>query len=965
MADHSSPTKDFSQVEDSTVALLHALPDPALLIDIDGTICAVNAAAITGSGKPAEELIGTKVYSSRDFSTVTAGLERRVEEVISSKKPLRTEEVHDGRRIDHSLYPVIDKQGKVARIVAITRDITEYRREKEGRQRLSKQVKEQERTFNGILSASDDRVYVFDKDMRYTYINPPGARALGLTPKDIVGKTWKELNIPLEPMRHVIALADTVFATGRSQTGELQWDRADGTAQCYEYIHAPIFNSRGDVVSIVSTFRNITTRKEAEKKLAESEQKYRELVEDSNSIILELDTAGTITFMNEYGLQFFGYTAEELIGRNLIGTIVPEVESTGRNLRALMEDLLSAPDHYQKNVNENITKNGRRIWVSWSNRAITDDSGRIIGDRAIGNDITALKHAEEKLQQAHEKVQTLNEELRLANETLEERVKERTVELQDEIEERKKAEQTYHAVFDGVNDAIFIIDGETGAYLDVNDRACELFGYTIDELQNLSAGDLGSGSGLSTKAHLRNVVAEVWNRAIPHVLEWEAKDKSGRVFWVESNITRAVIGGRPCILSAVRDITERKKAQEQLRAASLYSRNLLEASVDPLVTISAEGKITDVNKATEDVTGYSREELIGTDFSGYFTKPEKAREGYQKVFSEGFVKDYPLAIRHMSGKITDVLYNATVYRNEAGETQGVFAAARDVTEQKQAQKALKRAHDELEQKVKERTFELQQEIEEHKATEEELRETTQELQDLTQELQRSNTELEQFAYIASHDLQEPLRTVTSSIGLLEKGYKDKLGEQADMFINYAVDATKQMQQLIKDLLAYSRVTTRGEVFKSVLCSAAVQHAVDNLKAAIEENGAKIRLPDKPLPMVMGDKTQLIQLFQNLISNAIKFRSEKPPEIQIDAELDGGRNLWQFFVRDNGIGMDMQYGEKIFTIFERLHTTEQYPGTGLGLALCKKIVERHNGEIWVKSELGRGSTFYFTLPFHVE
>ena len=420
--------------------------------------------------------------------------------------------------------------------------------------------------------------------------------------------------------------------------------------------------------------------------------------------------------------------------------------------------------------------------------------------------------------------------------------------------------------------------------------------------------------------------------------------------------------GKPtAIFEVSNDITERKQAEEKVRAASLYSRSLIEASLDPLVTISAEGTITDVNRATEEVTGFSREDLIDTDFSTYFTEPVKAKEGYQQVFTEGFARDYPLAIRHASGRITDVLYNATVYRNDAEEIQGVFAAARDVTERKQAEGALKRAHDELEQKVEERTRELQEEIEEHKVTEEALRATTEELQESTEELRRSNKELEQFAYIASHDLQEPLRTVTGSIGLLEKGYRGKLGEEADTFINYAVNGTKQMQQLIKDLLAYSRVTIRGEAFKPVHCEGVVQQALDNLKTAIEESVTMITLPTQPLPMVMGDETQLVQLFQNLIGNAIKFRSGQPPEVQIGVEPDAGGNTWQFSIKDNGIGMDMEYAGKIFTIFQRLHTIEQYPGTGVGLAVCKKIVERHGGRIWVESKLGKGSTFYFTIP----
>lgn len=287
-----------------------------------------------------------------------------------------------------------------------------------------------------------------------------------------------------------------------------------------------------------------------------------------------------------------------------MGTIVPEVESTGRSLRSLIEDLLGAPNHYQKNVNENITKDGQHVWISWSNRAIIDSDGLVIGGRAIGNDITTLKHAEEKLQQAHEEVQALNEELLSINQTLQERVEARTLDLRNEIEARKKAEQTYHAVFDGVNDAIFIVDGETGAHLDVNDHACELFGYTIDELQKLGVGDLTSGSGLSIKARNRDVVAEVWSTGTPQLFEWAAKDKSGRVFWVESNITRTVIGGRPCILSAVRDITERKQAEAKIiRLNRLYT--VLSKTNEAMLRIREPSDCTKKRVALSSRTGCS------------------------------------------------------------------------------------------------------------------------------------------------------------------------------------------------------------------------------------------------------------------------------------------------------------------------------------------------------------------------
>jgi PAS domain S-box-containing protein len=226
------------------------------------------------------------------------------------------------------------------------------------------------------------------------------------------------------------------------------------------------------------------------------------------------------------------------------------------------------------------------------------------------------------------------------------------------------------------------------------------------------------------------------------------------------------------------------------------------------------------------------------------------------------------------------------------------------------------------------------------------------------DLQRSNRELEQFAYVASHDLQEPLRMVSSYTQLLERRYRDKLDQDAKDFIGYAVDGANRMQQLIQDLLRFSRVTTRGEAILPVAASEAAGKALFNLEASIQESGARITVD--PLPEVLADRGQLIQLFQNLIGNAIKFhRADRAPEIHVLAERKGKE--WQFAVHDKGIGIDAQYFERIFTIFQRLHTRERYPGTGIGLALCKRIVERHNGRIWVKSRPESGSSFYFTLP----
>ncbi|MEW5820806.1 MAG: ATP-binding protein [Cyanobacteriota bacterium] len=233
------------------------------------------------------------------------------------------------------------------------------------------------------------------------------------------------------------------------------------------------------------------------------------------------------------------------------------------------------------------------------------------------------------------------------------------------------------------------------------------------------------------------------------------------------------------------------------------------------------------------------------------------------------------------------------------------------------------------------------------------------LEQKTMELERSNKELEHFAYVASHDLQEPLRSVTSHVQLLSMRYKGKLGEDADDFINFAVEGTTRMKALINDLLSYSRIGTRGKPFEKIDTTSTVKIVLDNLETSIEKAEAIITYDN--LPEIFADPTQMIQLFQNLIGNAIKFKGENPPEVHISAYQSGEE--WIFSVKDNGIGISSEFFDRIFVIFQRLHNIDEYSGTGIGLSVCKKIVERHGGKIYVESELEKGSKFIFSFPIH--
>ncbi len=397
-----------------------------------------------------------------------------------------------------------------------------------------------------------------------------------------------------------------------------------------------------------------------------------------------------------------------------------------------------------------------------------------------------------------------------------------------------------------------------------------------------------------------------------HITEIKSDDEVGKLTQAFNKMIQR-LKERNSALKKASDELELKveKRTAELRTVNAYNRSLLEASLDPLVTISPEGKITDVNMATENVTGFSRSDLIGTDFADYFTDLEKARSGYQQVFRDGSVKDYELAIRHKNGRVTPVTYNASLYRDEQGKVVGIFAAARDISDRKLAE----------------------------------------------EDLIRSNQDLQQFAYVASHDLQEPLRNVAGCLQLLEKKYKNRLDSDADQYIFYAVESSVRMKALIQDLLAYSRVGTRGKPSEPTDCELILGETLKNLSSAIAETGAEIT--HDPLPTVFADETQLLQVFQNLVGNALKFRKECPPQVHISAVKN--KNDWVFSVKDNGIGIETRHLDRIFAIFQRLHKRSKYDGTGMGLAIVKKVVERHRGQIWVESELGVGTTFYFSIP----
>jgi PAS domain S-box-containing protein len=365
-------------------------------------------------------------------------------------------------------------------------------------------------------------------------------------------------------------------------------------------------------------------------------------------------------------------------------------------------------------------------------------------------------------------------------------------------------------------------------------------------------------------------------------------------------------GGRFTVASII-DITERKRAEQQFKL-------VVDAVPNAMLLVDAAGRMTFVNRNAESLFGYTRDELIGQPLE--MLVPRRVRTRHPEHVRDFFAapRARPMgAGRELHGcrkDGTEVLIEIGLNPIETSDGLCTLASIIDVTERRKEQ----------------------------------------------DELRRSNAELEQFAYIASHDLQEPLRMVASYTELLAQRYEGKLDARADKYIYYAVDGARRMQRLVADLLLYSRVGSQGKELVAVNSNDVLKRVITMLDDNIKSTSTTVEHGE--LPTVLADEGQLTQLLQNLIGNAIKFRSTAPPHVHVEATPQEGR--WLFRVCDNGIGIDMQYAERIFQMFQRLHERGKYDGSGIGLSIAKRIVERHGGRIWVESQPSMGTTFFFTL-----
>ncbi|MDQ2690478.1 MAG: PAS domain S-box protein [Chloroflexota bacterium] len=440
----------------------------------------------------------------------------------------------------------------------------------------------------------------------------------------------------------------------------------------------------------------------------------------------------------------------------------------------------------------------------------------------------------------------------------------------------------------------------------VNPAALSITGYTPEE--HYANPDLA-----------RDLIHQDTPEGQRALLKWVRKD--GSVIWTEQQNVPVYneTGELVAIEGIARDVTEREQILQALRLENQRFLRFFDANIVGIAITDSAGTVLMANDYYLNILGTTRQDFVeGEVNSMNFTPPEwlaADENALQELNDRGICKPYEKEyIRADATRVPVYLVQALL----PGPEKQIAAFILDITERQQAEKIV---------------------------------------QTIAQDLRRSNEELEQFAYVASHDLQEPLRMVTSYMQLLAERYQGKLDQDADEFIGYAVDGAKRMQNLINDLLAYSRIGTQGNPFVLVSVEELLENALTNLQVVIGENEAEIT--HDPLPQLHADPVQLSTVIQNLLSNSIKYRSAERPRIHLSARQEGSE--WVFSVRDNGIGIHPRFAERIFIIFQRLNAPRKYPGTGIGLAICKRIIQRHGGRIWVESTPGQGATFYFTLP----
>lgn len=789
--------------------------------------------------------------------------------------------------LDTYLYAEYEKNGDAVAINQICIDVTE-------RKKAEVELTAKDKQFRALIENITDLISLVDENGKIIYASPSVTKILGYDADNYIGKNIFEfINEEDKPA------ADSLFKDVLKEEGKIvnnvqfRFRHSDGHWMWHEATAHNLINDPA-IGAIVFNYRDITERKKAEEEILLQKSYFQQLFENSPEGIVVLDNQDRILNANKGFERMFQFSADEIKGKTLNDIIVPESmleQATQMTLFVLKGEIIHRETERKR-------KDGSTVDVSVLAYPITLEENQI-GVYGIYSDITERKETEKALRNSEERYRAF--------------VKQSTegiwrFEFLEPVSTKLPIDEQVKNVF------------RYGYLAECNDVFAKMYGYeAAADIAGARIGELLIESEPKNIDYIRKSIMNGYK--IDNVESLE-RDKDGKTKIFMNNLVGIVENDALIRMwGSQRDITESKKAQEELSKTQFRLATLLKNLQDVVLYETGGGKEF-MSENVLEMLGYDAEMFNDRDFFRTITHPGdwKAIEEKTKEWNRGGslgVLNLEFRVRRSDGRYIWVEDHMIKVRNNGhSHMAGVLIN-----------------------------------ITEHKTTEEKLKQ-------LAEKLSQSNKELEQFAYVASHDLQEPLRMVASYIQLLQRRYKGSISAEADEFINYSVDGVVRMKTLINDLLAYSRVNTKDAPLEDVDVNKIVAQNLKNLAASIHETGAQINYEE--LPTVRANTLQINQLFQNLISNAIKFRKpDVNPVVNITAKHAGDE--WLFTVSDNGIGIDKEFSDKIFIIFQRLHNSSEYPGTGIGLAICKKIVEKLGGHLWVESEPGKGSTFTFTIP----
>lgn len=729
--------------------------------------------------------------------------------------------------------------------------------------RLTDELRAAQFYARSLIEASLDPLVTISPEGKITDVNEALVQATGLSREHLIGTDFSDYFTEPEKAR---AGYQQVFSQGFVRDYPLAIRHSSGRVTDVLYNASVYKDNKGVVLGVFAAARDVTERNRAEARQRAASAYARSLIEASLDPLVTISPEGKITDVNQATELVTGVVRQRLIGTDFSDYFTEPQRARDGYLQVISQGFVR---DYPLVLRHN---SGRVVDVLYNASLYRDDKGNVLGVFAAARDTTQRK---------------LSEEL-------------------------QRASSAYaRSLIEASLDPLVTISLD-GKITDVNEASVQATGVEREQLIGTDFSEYFTEPEKARQGYKR-VFTEGFVRDYPLAI----RHVSGRVIQVlyNASIYKDEKGNVLGAFAAARDITAQKQASE-------YARSLIEASLDPLVTISAQGKITDVNDASVEATGVPRERLIGTDFSNFFTEPDKAREGYQRVFSEGFVRDYPLAIRHTSGRVTEVLYNASVYRDDKGGVLGVFAAARDVTERKRFEQTL---------------------------------------QEKNVELENANMAKDRFLATMSHELRTPLNAIIGFTGTLLMRLPGPLTSDQEKQLTTVQNSGRHLLSLINDLLDLAKIES-GKIdllLEPVVCQDVMSQVVESLRPMAEEKQLKLEIETPQQDLILQtDRRTLSQILINLSNNAIKFTERGSVRLELSQRHGGDFPITEIKIVDSGIGIKPAHQAKLFQAFERGEPSaaRRLEGTGLGLHLSQKLAGLIGARIECQSEFGKGSTF---------